>query len=319
MKVFGFHDGHACGRYRILLPFDQLQKHGHDVDVNWGWHDRCEDYRIIVGQRVGKPEALPIWRRLKAKHRLVYETDDDVFTIDPTNAQAYLAHSPEIVDAVEFAAAAADLVTVSTEPLAQVMRRYNDNVVVLPNHIEAALLDVQRPRRERVTIGWGGGDSHLVDFAAVADQLRRFLHRNPQVDFHNIGTSYLRPFKLPGRHTGWSADMWDYYRSIDFDIGIAPLADTVFNRSKSAIRAIEYGALGIPVVASNVEAYREIIVDGVTGYLITHEHQWASRLRELVNDEAMRVEMGAKARQHVSAWAIEKGWRAWETAYAQLT
>lgn len=318
MRIFGFHDGHACGRYRILLPFDQLQKHGHDVDVNWGYHDRCENYRIIVGQRVGKPEALPIWRRMKARHRLVYETDDDVFSIDPTNAAAYLTHSPEVVDAVEFAAGVADLVTVSTQPLAEVMRRYNDNVVVLPNHIEAALLDVQRPRRERVTVGWAGGDSHLIDFAAIADQLRRFLRRNPHVDFHNIGTSYLRPFQLPGRHTGWAADMWDYYRSIDFDIGIAPLADTVFNASKSAIKAIEYAALGIPVIASDVEPYREFVIDGVTGYLVRREHEWSRRLYELANDEAMRTEMGAKAREHAADRTIEKGWPLWEAAYRSL-
>lgn len=318
MKIFGFHDGHACGRYRILLPFDQLDRGGHDVDVNHGYHERCEDYRIIVGQRVGKPEALPIWRRMKARHALVYETDDDVFTIDPTNAAAYLTHSAEVIDAVEFAATAADMVTVSTEPLAAVMRRFNDNVVVLPNHIEAALLDVARPHRERVTVGWAGGDSHLVDFAAAADQLRRFLNRNPHVDFHNIGTSYLRVVNLPGRHTAWSPDMWDYYRSIDFDIGIAPLADTVFNRSKSAIKAMEYAALGIPVIASDVEPYRNFVIDGVTGYLIRRDHEWAARLRELVNDEPMRTEMGAKAKEQAANWTIEKGWRLWETAYGSL-
>ena len=45
------------------------------------------------------------------------------------------------------------------------------------------------------------------------------------------------------------------------------------DQSKSAIRAIEYGALGIPVVASDVGPYRDHIVDGVTGYLIRREHE----------------------------------------------
>lgn len=318
MRIFGFHDGHACGRYRILLPFNQIEANGHDADVNYGWTERCEEYDIIVGQRVGKPAALPIWRRLAARHKLVYETDDDVFTIDPTNAMAYLTHSAEVVDAVEFAATASHLVTVSTEPLAEVMRRYNDNVVVLPNHIEAAMLDLERPRRDRVTVGWAGGDSHLVDFNMVAPQLRRFLDRNPHVDFHNIGSNYLRTFKLRGRHTGWSTDIWDYYRSIDFDIGIAPLADTVFNRSKSAIKAMEYAALGIPVVASDMEPYRDFVIDGVTGYLISKEHDWPRRLYELVNDQAAREEMGAKAKEHVAQYAIEHGWRLWEQAYQSL-
>lgn len=318
LSVFGFHDGHACGYYRVLMPFVQLDANGHKVAVNHGFHEACADYRIIVGQRVGKPEALPIWRRLAARHRLVYETDDDVFTIDPSNSMAYLTHSPEIIDAVEFAASAAHMVTVSTEPLAEVMRRYNDNVVVLPNHIDAALLDIERPRRDRVAVGWAGGDSHIRDFDLIAAQLRRFLERNPAVDFHNIGTSYLRPFKLPGRHTDWSADVFDFYRSIDFDIGLAPLADTVFNRSKSHNKALEYGALGIPTIASDSEPYRDFVVDGVTGWLVRQPHEWGKRLYELANDADMRAEMGAAAKARAAEWTIQAGWTRWEAAYRSL-
>lgn len=295
-----------------------MESAGHQVDVNYGYTERCEDYRVIVGQRIGKSEALPIWRRLSARHKLVYETDDDVFTIDPTNAAAFLTHDAEVIDAVEFAATIADMVTVSTEPLAEVMRRYNLNVVVLPNHIDGRLLDIQRPRRDRVTVGWAGGDSHVRDFELVAPQLRRFLERNPSVDFHNVGTSYLKMFKLPGRNSPWRADIFDYYRGVDFDIGIAPLADTVFNRSKSAIKALEYGALGIPVVASDVGPYRDYVIDGKTGYLIRHEHEWAKRLRELVNDEAMRTEMGAAAKEHAANWTIDRCWPLWEQAYSSL-
>jgi glycosyltransferase involved in cell wall biosynthesis len=229
-----------------------------------------------------------------------------------------MTHTPDLLDAITFTVGMSDLVTVSTEPLAEVIRPMNRNVVVLPNHFDGRLLDVERPRRARVTVGWAGGDSHLRDFAGVASQLRRFLLRNPDIDFHNIGTSYLRPFDLPGRSTGWSADIWDYYRSIDFDVGIAPLADTVFNRSKSGIKALEYQALGIPVVASDSPAYRGIVLDGVTGYLVRHEHQWGRYLRDLVRDEQMRDEMGRKGREHARQWAIERGWPLWQDAYASL-
>ena len=38
--------------------------------------------------------------------------------------------------------------------------------------------------------------------------------------------------------------------SLSGDIGICPLVDDEFNRNKSQIKAIEYGLLGLPVVAS---------------------------------------------------------------------
>lgn len=319
MKLFGFHDGHACGYYRMMLPLGTLAEHGHDVDLNCGWHERAREYPILIGQRVGKDGAMSLWRRLATPgRRLVWETDDDVWNIDPSNGAAWFAHTPDVLDAITFIATTADLVTVSTEPLAELVRPLNPNVVILPNHIDPRLLNVTRPQRDRVTIGWAGGDSHLRDFAGVADALRRFLVRNPDVDFHNIGTSYLKPFNLPGRDSGWSPDIWDYYRTIDFDIGIAPLADTVFNRSKSGIKAMEYQALGIPVVATDCPAYRGVVLDGVTGFLIRHEHEWSRHLRALVRDSAMRAEMGVKARAHAAQFSIERGWPLWEAAYASL-
>lgn len=320
MRIFGFHDGHACGYYRMVLPLTELAKHGHEVTLHNGWTEACREYPVVIGQRVGRTEALPIWRRLATPgRRLVWETDDDVWNIDPTNAAAFLTHTEDVMDAITFSMQAADLVTVSTEPLAEIVAPLNRNVVVLPNHIDEPLLSIERPRRDRVTVGWAGGDSHVRDFASMAPQLRRFLLRNPDVDFHCIGTSYLRPFNLPGRASGWSANIWDYYGSIDFDIGIAPLADTVFNRSKSGIKAIEYSALGIPVVASDSPPYRGVVLDGVTGFLVRSEHEWGSRLRQLVRDEAMRTEMGAKAREHVAQWTVQRGWPRWEAAYASLT
>jgi glycosyltransferase involved in cell wall biosynthesis len=318
MKIHGFHDGHACGYYRITLPMDALTANGHDVTTSWGWDDTANGARIIVGQRIGKTGVSGLWRRLRAQHKLVYETDDDVWTIDPTNLSAVFAHDAVTLDMIEESIRAAHLVTVSTEPLAEVLRKFHDNVVVLPNHIDGRLLEMERARRERVTVGWAGGDSHLRDIDMIAPTLRRFIGRNPKVDFHNIGTDYTRVLKIPGRVTGWEANVWDYYQHIDFDIGLAPLVDSTFNRSKSAIKAMEYAALGIPVIASDREPYRPFVLDGVTGFLVRREHEWAKRLRELVNDADMREEMGRKAKEHVAAWTIQKGWKLWEQAYATL-
>lgn len=317
-SVFGFHDGHACGYYRILLPFGAMKAAGHDVETHCGWTDEATSRQVIVGQRISRTNALPIWRRLRANHRLVYEIDDDTWTIDPTNFAAAIAHTPDVIDATEQAITVAHLVTVTCEPLAEVVRRYNDNVAILPNHIDGRLLSVERPRRHRLTIGWAGGDSHLRDIAMIAPMLRRFFARNPELDFHTVGTDYRSAMRLPGRHTEWNPDIWSYYRTIDFDIGLAPLVDNVFNRSKSPIKAIEYGALGIPVIASDVGPYRDYVVHGETGFLVRQPHEWGKRLYELSNDVAMREEMGAKAKAQAATMTIQSGWTLWMDAYRSL-
>jgi len=318
MKIFGLHDGHACGYYRMLLPLDMMAADGHDVSTSCGWQDKARDYDIIVGQRVGKSEALPLWRRLRMDHKLVYETDDDVWSIDPTNVAAYMTHSEAIMDATAMAVTVAHMVTVSTEQLAEVLRRHHDNVVVLPNFIDEALLKVDRPQRDRLTIGWAGGDSHLKDIAMITPELRRFLKRNPDVEFHNVGTDYTKYLGIPGRATGWNQNMFGYYGSVDFDIGLAPLVRNTFNNSKSHIKALEYAALGIPVIASDEPPYRDFVLDGVTGYLVRDEHEWGHRLWQLTNDDAMRKEMGAQAKVHAADWTIQRNWHLWEDAYREL-
>jgi hypothetical protein len=53
----------------------------------------------------------------------------------------------------------------------------------------------------------------------------------------------------------------------------------------------------------------------VTGFLVRYHHEWALRLRELINDDAMRAEMGAKAKELAAQWTIQCGWQEWEAAY----
>jgi glycosyltransferase involved in cell wall biosynthesis len=321
--VYGFHDGSACGYYRVTLPLDYLAHKGWTVQTGVGWDERAKDYRVIIGQRIGKQGDLPgtstsaIWRRLLVGHRLVYETDDDFWTIDPWNYRAKAEHNPVMLDAVAACMRAAHLVTVSVPPLADICAEHNPNVRVLGNHIDGRLLDLERPRRDRVTVGWAGGDSHLGDWQALGPHLQRFLKRNPQVDLHVIGTDFAGPLGIPARVTGWQ-DLWAYYASIDFDIGLALLADTAFNRSKSPIKAVEYGALGVPVVASDVGPYRDYVLDGVTGFLVRHEHEWGRYLKLLASDPQLREDMGRKAKEQAAEWTIQRGWTKWANVYEEV-
>lgn len=317
MRVLGIpSNADGSGYYRIYQPLTELGRHGHEVTLPphgthilpyQAWVDELD---VIVGQRIGGSVGSRLWQAWRGRARLVYEIDDNVFAPDtPLDGV-----TGRIGDGVREAAAGADLVVVSTEPLADVMRGINPNVVVLPNRVHADLLTVERPRRERVTVGWAGGISHTRDMQSIAGPLRRFLDRNPTVDMHFIGVDYSPMLGRPHRHTPWSANVWDYYASVDFDIGIAPLVSSRFNDCKSHIKALEYAALGIPVVASDEPPYRDFVVDGVTGFLVRHDHEWGRRLYQLVCDEQMRAEMGAKAREHAAGYTIQEHWTGWERA-----
>ena len=223
------------------------------------------------------------------------------------------------------------MVTVTTEPLAEIMRRFNPNVRVIPNVVPDGVLQIDRPHQPKVVVGWQGGASHANDVALIAPTLRHVLgkHRK-RAELHLIGTNYLptvwdcQPADVRaehGRFTNWipiNANL-DYFRAFDFDIGLAPLTGTRFDQAKSAIKAIEYNALGIPVLASDATPYRDYVVDGVNGYLCRRKSDWGRRLEELIMDDAARAEMGANGRAMVAAaHTMSTGVEKWSSAYKEL-
>lgn len=275
---------------------------------------------MVVGQRLDNPAMLPVWQSLHDNgFPLVYEIDDDPFSVDLVNWLAYPNFSrTKVLDMIRGCAQLADLVTVTTKPLAQVFSAFNDNVVVIPNYIPASLLWVNRPVREKLVIGWAGGASHSRDLAMIA-QVWRDVVDETGARGHFVGMNYANMLRPHGfTFTPWATDVFDYYKLLDFDIGLAPIAEHPFALSKSHIKCLEYAALGIPVVASDCEAYRDFVIDGVTGFLVSTQSQWRDAIMTLARDWRLRGEMSRKARQHAANWTIEQHWHRWASAYEKL-
>jgi glycosyltransferase involved in cell wall biosynthesis len=323
VKIFGWAcDQNGCGQYRIGLPMWALSSAGHDARAFLALNTELPaDLDVLVGQRIASPEQSDHWLELARRddrgYRLVFEIDDDLWNLHPSNVNATRVFTKDALARMDANIAAADAVTVTTDHLAEMVRRLNPNVHVIPNCVDANLLNHRRPSSDRVTIGWAGTASHANDFAAVQDQLKTFLRRNPSVDTHFIGANYGAAVGRPQtRFTGWSTNLIDYLHGIDFDIGIAPLAHHRFNRSKSDLKVLEYAVLGIPVVASDYGPYADSVQHGITGFLVKRPHEWNQYLRALVNDESMRVEMGENAKRWAATRTIQGNvWR-WESAYA---
>lgn len=326
LTILGYpHDADGSGYYRFYQPFKHLARGTQhrvllpEPRTKFTPDDeQVAQIDVIAGQRIMNPDGVMLWEHWKDRVKLVYETDDDMLRPDTSSGLAHLLDDG-VRETFRHCLRISDLVTVSTEPLAEQMRAYNPNIAVIPNHIDADMLYIDRPQRARVTVGWAGGMSHLIDWVHVADPMRDVLTQHPDIDMHFYGIDYSPLLKRTCRYTPWRVDVWDYYKNIDFDIGVAPLADTSFNTCKSHIKALEYMALGIPVVASDRPAYRDMVVDGVTGYLVRTEDEWRDRLTDLINDTAMRTEMGAKGREIAANWTIQQGWKLWRNAYQEVT
>jgi glycosyltransferase involved in cell wall biosynthesis len=66
-------------------------------------------------------------------------------------------------------------------------------------------------------------------------------------------------------------------------------------------------ACGLPVVASDLPAHRDLVEDGVTGYLVKNEVELLERCQALLDDDALRARLGAAGRERVrSVFSREK-------------
>lgn len=348
MRVFAWSSDRGTAYWRLQFPFAELARRGHDAMVS----DRMPacvqrgEVDVLVASRTTMSAPSSTFQRLCREARMlcVYECDDDFMTVTPDNHGAYTLFTEERGRATaqvglrQYATgevntnsqaniranlAAAHLVTVSTDHLAGVVRQFTSApVVVLPNRVPRWLTEVSAPWDRDfdgpLTVGHTGGASHVRDFGECARPLRAWLQRQGEAaEFHAIGydsTARVASIRGRTRHTGWTTDVDAYLRSIDFGVGLAPLRDTLFARSKSALKAMEYGALGIPVIASDVGPYSGYVRHGETGFLCSTARDWRDALDALL-DPDLRHEMGLAGRLQACGHLIEDHAGEWLDAY----
>lgn len=308
LRIWGWSaDKGGCQAYRIRFPFDAMKAHRPDIVYGFGSvmpEVARETADVVVGQRVCNDGPSKLWQRwAKEGHkRLVYELDDDLWNVDPANEKAYYFFgNPKIRANMKANIQAAHAVTVSTPELAEEVFRQTGHrdIHVVPNAVPAWLLDHEAERNHHV--GWGGSPTHHGDFGLLRHGMNKFLQHNRDKTFHCIGMDYASWMKLPPaqcHYTKWVPTPEDFFRTIDYAVGVAPLADNHFNRSKSDIKFLELAALGIPTIASDVAPYRSI-KDGDTGFLVRNEHQWSRLLKASVDDPDLFARVGAAGKEYV--------------------
>jgi len=251
----------------------------------------------------------------------IYEIDDDLF--DPPDF--YVGESnqatPERRAQLERYVRAATLVRVYSDPLRERVLPLNPRVVRVEGPIDWSLLPSVPPARDprRVRIVYATGrirEDPLADIflGDLQQALRTYAGR---VEFHCWG---YHPHELEGQQGvvfhDFQPDYDRFFRQFvagGFDIGLAPLRDDAFHRSKSNNKFREYAAARIAGIYSNVEVYSSCVTDGRTGLLVSAEPgAWFRALSRLIQDEALRARIQeqafAYAREHYGLEQTQEVW-----------
>jgi glycosyltransferase involved in cell wall biosynthesis len=93
-----------------------------------------------------------------------------------------------------------------------------------------------------------------------------------------------------------------------FDVGIMPVRDDLWSQGKCGAKLLQYMASGLPSISHPVGVAKQIIVDGVNGFLRNDMAGWRDALERLLGDRELRAAMGEAARETVERDYSLKVW-----------
>ncbi|WP_119580427.1 glycosyltransferase [Streptomyces europaeiscabiei] len=336
MKVIVYPaDAFGCGSFRMRWPGEACAAAGHDVRVVDPKDRRLRvvmegdtvkdvldlDADVVVLQRVTHAYMAQAVGVLRAKGvTVVVDVDDDLSSIHPSNP-AWAVHRPGAGQHswhnVALACRNASLVTVSTPALLDVYARHGRGHV-LPNCLPDYYYGL--PRVDSDVIGWPGSyHSHPNDPESLGGAVARLVDEGAEFVMRGDPTGAGRAFGLAADPAGGPVPIDEWPAAVaGLGIGIAPLADTKFNRAKSWLKPLEMSAVGVPWVASPRAEYERLHKLGA-GVLADRPRAWHRELKRLRESPALRAELSESGRAVAEGLRLSQhAWRwmdAWQQAY----
>ena len=146
------------------------------------------------------------------------------------------------------------------------------------------------------TIGWIGTHTTFPFLERLLPLFQRLgRERRFRVRIIGSGHQHVRIDGIEVETRPWDIDREaEEFRSLD--IGVYPLTDDAWNAGKSGLKAVQYMASGVPFVMSPVGVCAEMGRAGETHLAAITDDDWLAALRRLLDDAALRRQMGQAGR-----------------------
>ena len=214
-------------------------------------------------------EFFPLdWPQWKFTGRMIYDFDDAVFG---AGTQRLMAASAQVFAGNAWLAERAP------------------QAVVMPTVVDTERFVPGEPRvAETPVVGWMGSRTtnkylEMIRGALTGWRVKAVSAVKPAVDCEFEAWSLEREVAL----------------TQSFDIGLAPLADTEWERGKCGLKTLQYLACGVPVVGSPVGVQRAMIERSGGGLLAASGAEWRQGIKWLATHPAERQAMGERGRAFV--------------------
>ena len=304
---------------------------------------------IIVFHRADTPEHHRVGKMLRGMGKKIVFDNDDTYKLSDEHPfhmldeNGFKENKRRKNNLIDNFILNSDLVTCTTEFLAEEYRETNKNVVVLPNCVDP--FDWDEPLRNegnKVRIGLVGSVAYNHDFQHVKEFITELNNRDDvqlvlfglhgikrQKENRLIRKVYHKEFdfwnNLEGlEHVEW-CEFKDYFKILNelkLDIMLIPRSEEDFNRAKSNVKFLESSMLEIPCIAQSFttgDSPYDKDIDGKNGTLILDNDKWMEETVKLIENKDLRRAMGKEAKKYVlENYNIEDHHDEWREAYKKL-
>lgn len=186
-----------------------------------------------------------------------------------------------------------------TPHLDQFVRKHNLNTTDISSTINTDTYKVVNSysNKHKIVLGWSGSHSTSKYLYLIEEVLKELYSTHP-FKLLVIGDA---DFFI----TGLDIEAMEWREEIEistlqrFDIGLYPLPNEEWVLGKSGLKALQYMALGLPVIATAIGANYRVISDKETGFLVQTKEEWLNALKILMESAVERKSFGERGRLKV--------------------
>lgn len=258
-------------------------------------------YDYVFIHREASPFGPPVFEWIIKKlfrKKIIYDFDDAIWIPNASEHNRFFSLMKRHKN-VKNICSWAHKVSVGNRYLAQFASQYNTHVVHNPTTIDTD--EHHNTTTDHVNhkfiIGWTGSHStvqYLDELVPVFKELEK------KFDFELHVICDVKPrFGLKSLvFVKWSkqAEIDDL---LNFNVGIMPLPDTVWTKGKCGFKALQYMALGVPAVVSNVGVNAEIVDHDINGCVCKSLDDWRYYLTKLLIDKEYLLKLSCHTREKI--------------------
>ena len=305
MKILALTFGNmtcASTYYRVGQYVDRLRKDGIECDLVYGSPRNIppakplSEYDVVLVQKKLFPCRIVRFLRRHSK-RLVFDIDDA--TWHPQGRKHSFFTRWRAGRRLKSIVKAADACLAPNMYILDYLKNLGGHAYQVPMAISAKdWLPKQKTNGPNVRLGWSGAPSNLSYLESLEPMLAEILRQYPHSELVVLcGKSPAFQTKIPFTHIPWTPGC-EANVVPEFDIGLLPLPFDDFSQGKSPIKALQYLASGLPIIASPLAGTLEIAQKSPSVLLAKSPEEWNKHLSALISSPAAREDAGKLSRAH---------------------